>query len=75
MRSTVTDASQCAAAGVYIRFCFPDTATADAFRDSFGGKYLTHIPAEPKPRASATSSDSPAVTREAEEEWGKRGRR
>ena len=22
---------------VYIRFCFPDTATADAFRNRFGG--------------------------------------
>jgi hypothetical protein len=25
----------------YIRFCFPDTATADAFRDRFGGVRLT----------------------------------
>jgi hypothetical protein len=60
---------------VYIRFCFPDTAIADAFRNSFGGEYLTHTPAKPKPRTSATSSDSPTVTREAEEEWRKRGRR
>jgi hypothetical protein len=27
---------------VYIRFCFPDTATADAFRNRFGGECLTH---------------------------------
>jgi hypothetical protein len=25
----------------YIRFCFPDTATADAFRKRFGGECLT----------------------------------
>src|SRR5262245_61325614 len=25
----------------YVRFCFPDTATADAFRDRFGGECLT----------------------------------
>jgi hypothetical protein len=36
---------------------------------------LTHAPGNPKPRTSATSSDAPAVKREAEEEWGKRGRR
>jgi hypothetical protein len=39
---------------VYIRFCFPDTATADAFRNRFGGECLTH---------AATSSDAPAVKR------------
>src|SRR5262244_2342442 len=39
----------------YIRFCFPDTATADEFRNRFGGECLTH------PRA---------VKREAEEDWG-----
>jgi hypothetical protein len=39
---------------VYIRFCFPDTATADTFRNRFGGEYLTH---------AATSSDAPAVKR------------
>jgi hypothetical protein len=44
----------------YIRFCFPDAATADAFRNRFGGECLTHTPAEPKPRTSATSSDAPA---------------
>ena len=54
----------------HIRFCFSDTATADAFRDRFGGECLTHAPGKPKPRTSATSSDAPAVTRE-EEDWGK----
>jgi len=39
---------------VYIRFCFPDTAIADAFRNRFGGECLTH---------AATSSDAPAVKR------------
>jgi hypothetical protein len=29
---------------LYIRFCFPDTATADAFRNRFGGECLTHAP-------------------------------
>jgi hypothetical protein len=41
---------------VYIRFCFPDAATADAFRNRFGGECLTHAPGKPKPRTSATSS-------------------
>ena len=54
----------------YIRFCFPDAATADAFRNRFGGECLTHAPGKPRPRTSATSSDAPAVTRE-EEDWGK----
>jgi len=27
---------------VYIRFCFPDAATADAFRNRFGGECLIH---------------------------------
>jgi len=44
---------------VYIRFCFPDTATADAFRNRFGGECLTHAPVKPKPRTSATSSAAP----------------
>src|SRR5215467_14382482 len=37
----------------YIRFCFPDAATADAFRDRFGGERLTHALLKPKqePRA------------------------
>ena len=56
----------------YIRFCFPDAATADAFRNRFGGECLTHAPVKPKPRTSATSSDAPAVKREAEEDWGKK---
>ena len=34
----------------YIRFCFPDTATADAFRNRFGGECLTHAPVKSKPR-------------------------
>jgi len=55
----------------YIRFCFPDAATADAFRNRFGGECLTHALAKPKRRTSATSSDAPGVTREAEEDWGK----
>ena len=55
----------------YIRFCFPDAATADAFRNRFGGECLTHAPGKPKPRTSATSSDAPAVKRKAEENWGK----
>ena len=42
---------------VYIRFCFPDAATADAFRNRFGGECLTHAPANPKPRTPATSSE------------------
>ena len=45
---------------LHIRFCFPDTATADAFRNRFGGECLTH---------------ARAVKREAEEDWGKGGRR
>ena len=35
---------------LYIRFCFPDAATADAFRDRFGGECLTHAPEKPTPR-------------------------
>jgi hypothetical protein len=38
----------------HIRFCFPDAATADAFRNRFGGECLTH---------AATSSDAPAADR------------
>jgi hypothetical protein len=55
----------------YIRFCFPDTAAADAFRNRFGGECLTHALGNPKPRTSATSSDAPAVKQEAEEDWSK----
>jgi hypothetical protein len=29
----------------YIRFCFPDAATADAFRNRFGGECLAHAAA------------------------------
>ena len=39
----------------HIRFCFPDTATADAFRNRFGGECLTHAPATPRARTSPTS--------------------
>ena len=45
----------------HIRFCFPDAATADAFRDRFGGERLTHALLKPK--------------QDPEKEWGKRGRR
>ena len=30
----------------YIRFCFPDAATADAFRNRFGGECLTAVKRE-----------------------------
>jgi hypothetical protein len=40
----------------HIRFCFLETATADAFRNRFGGECLTHAPVKLKPR-TATSSD------------------
>jgi hypothetical protein len=43
----------------YIRFCFPDIATADAFRNRFGGECLTHAPDEPKPRASHVPAKEP----------------
>jgi len=33
---------------VYIRFCFPDAATADGFRKRFDGQCLTYGPAKPK---------------------------
>ena len=56
----------------YVRFCFADAATADAFRNRFGGECLTYAPGKPKPRISASSSDAPAVRREAEEDWGSR---
>jgi|SRR5215472_425610 len=41
----------------YIRFCFSDTATADAFRNRFGGECLTYTSEQPRSRTSATSSD------------------
>src|SRR5262249_9042409 len=59
----------------YIRFCFPATATADAFRNRFGGECLTHAPEKLKPRTSVRLSDAPAVKREAEEDWSKEPRR
>jgi hypothetical protein len=60
MRSTANDASQSAATSrhevkqVYIRLCFRETATADAFRNRFGGECLTQAPDKAKPRTSAT---------------------
>src|ERR1700731_1062240 len=42
----------------HIRFCFPDAATADAFRNCFGGECSTYAPDNPRPRTSATSSDA-----------------
>jgi hypothetical protein len=38
-----------------IRFCFPDGATADAFRNRFGGEGLMHAPGE----TQATTSTRP----------------
>ena len=35
---------------LHIRFCFPDTATADAFRNRVGGECLTYTSEQPKPR-------------------------
>jgi hypothetical protein len=34
----------------YVRFCFPDAASADAFRDRFGGKRITYTPERARPR-------------------------
>jgi hypothetical protein len=28
----------------YVRYCYPDAATADAFRDRFGGRPMTYTP-------------------------------
>ena len=33
----------------HIRFCFSDSATADAFRNRFGGECLTYAPKKPEP--------------------------
>jgi hypothetical protein len=41
----------CEAEQLYIRFCFPDPATADAFRNRFGGERLTC--AAPKPQRTS----------------------
>src|SRR4029453_1969669 len=38
---------------VYIRFCFPDTAAANAFRNRFGGERLTYAPENSKPRRTS----------------------
>ena len=46
---------------LYIRFCFLDAFTADAFSNRFGGQCLTYAPGKPKPR---TSPDASAVKRE-----------
>ena len=35
----------------YVRFCFPHTTAADAFRDRFGGERLTYTPQKPRPGA------------------------
>ena len=35
----------------YIRFCFSDAATADGFRNRFGGECLTHAPLKPEQRS------------------------
>jgi hypothetical protein len=48
-----------------VRFCFPDAATADAFRERFGGTRLTYSPSKPGrpsgPRARYQRSYSPRV--------------
>jgi hypothetical protein len=36
----------------YIRFCFPDAVTADAFGERFGGKRLTYSSSKPAPPPS-----------------------
>jgi len=40
----------------HIRFCFPDAAAADAFRNRFGGERLTYAPEKPKPANAALYS-------------------
>jgi hypothetical protein len=35
---------------LFIRFCFSDVATADAFRSQFGGKRMTYAPERARPR-------------------------
>jgi hypothetical protein len=39
-----------------IRFCFPDPASADAFRDRFGGVRMTYAPQKAKPRNSVLTA-------------------
>ena len=56
---------------LYIRFCFPDTATADAFRNRFGGadnSYLKRLPRPGGRQAGAGSTRSTAEPRGASEE-------
>src|SRR5258708_27873057 len=49
----------------HVRFCFPDAATADAFRERFGGTRLTYSPFKPGrpsgPRVRYQRSYSPRV--------------
>ena len=49
----------------HVRFCFPDAATADAFRERFGGRRLTYSPSKPGrppgPRSRYQRSHSPRV--------------
>ena len=40
---------------VYIRFCFPHAAIAEAFRNRFGGECLAYAATKPKARTSVTS--------------------
>jgi hypothetical protein len=39
-----------------IRFCFPDAAIADAFRDRFGGVRMTYAPEKSKSRTSTPTT-------------------
>jgi hypothetical protein len=57
MRSTASGTCRSVAGGgrneaeqLYVRFCFPDAGTADAFRDRFGGKRMTYTPERARPR-------------------------
>ena len=45
----------------YIRFCFPDTATADAFRNRFGGECLTHGMGRHAAAVSGTKGTAPTL--------------
>jgi hypothetical protein len=49
----------------HVRFCFPDAATADAFRERFGGTRLTYSPFKPGrpsgPRSRYQRSYAPRV--------------
>src|ERR1700730_3286340 len=49
----------------HVRFCFPDTATADAFHERFGGTRLTYSPVKAgrpsRPRVRYQRSCSPRV--------------